>query len=70
MTKIAVLITSQMLNDADDMPSYDDGRTMFFWDAWPVSRFRSIKIWAIFTQSINRQKAQGILARIPYINDN
>lgn len=68
--KIAVLITSEMLHDADDMPDCEDGQTMFFWDAWPISPIRSIRIWALFTQPINRQKAQTILARIPCINPN
>ena len=56
--KILALIMSDMMRDTDDVPTYQDKRTTFYWGAWgdnPV--LANARVWVLFDKPVSEQDA-------------
>lgn len=60
--KILALITSDMVRDSDDVPTYEDKKTTFYWGAWsdsPVLPY--VRIWVLFDKPVSEQDSIKIV---------
>jgi hypothetical protein len=50
-----------MVHDADDVPTYQDKITTFYWGAWSDSPvLPNVRVWVLFSKPVSEQDAVRI----------
>ena len=70
---VAVVITrfsfSHCSIHADEVPTYDNGKTAFYWEAGELQDVSTTPVWALFRNTVTREKAAATLSAEGWLNN-
>ena len=60
--ELLAVVTSDMVHDADNVPTYEDKSTTFYWGAWPDNPvLPNVRVWSLFNKRVSEQDAIQIV---------